>query len=216
MDINDLKHDEFLVESDVREFSGSHVTRFNLLIEALKSEKDHPVLIPVRAHANALKNPKREINLIANQIQELKQDFVDNVTTISDAELKIIRSRLIHCIDRLNRISSSPNYKNLAVEWLEAGRKLFELVSTFDKESASLADSLASINNMEQMKIPLMIVDPFENLSESDGLDSQKQSVTEIGLPILSKRTQEIIPTKETSLPGPSIDRLNIAGNSPQ
>lgn len=173
-----LKNDEFLVESDVRLLTGNHVQRVEKLLERLEGENKYPVLAPLRAHNAALKNPKREIDICSSKLLKLKTQFVDHAKDLNTNDLNTIVSRALHVNARLNRISSSPAYRELALERLNIGLHFLEVVQSFQLDSSLLDESVENASKLD-IEATEETIDPYEGLDSSTEKSVEKDTTSD-------------------------------------
>lgn len=211
MDPNHLKHDEFLVECKVRNLVGSHLTMFNTLVDALGAEVTHDVLVPNRAHEAARKKPKREIDTCARKLFELKQHIQDSIIEMPVKELSIMKSRIIHVNSRLSRIANSPTYNQAALEYLQIGTSLLDLVIKLLADPSKLDESIQTLGN-------LTISAPSEIESEVDEANrgEQKEFKNQTSKSPLTKPEDSSSPIAHSSKMFPSQEVMAALANSPK
>lgn len=212
MDPNHLKHDEFWVECKVRDLVGSHLTMLNTLVESIPSEDIHEVLRPIRAHEAARKKPKREIDTCAQKLVEIKQLLQDSIKEMTELELKQIKSRIIHVNSRLSRIASSPTYKNYALEYLNTGKFLLELVTNHLKDPSRLNESIDTLHNLTVTAPP----EDEEEFGDSVGKNNFSDSKVFPAESVIKKTDTVSTPVAHSSRMIPSTDQLSALINSPK
>lgn len=158
MDLNLLNDDELGIEFLVRGLQSNQEGALSQLKAQIDLEKVTSVLIPKRPHEAARKSPRREIKFCGAKFIAFQEWMKLNVENADGNEWAKLRSRVLHVIGRLKRMSYSPSVKMDVDKLLLDGQKLLEFIDHSVEERAA-QDIREDLNNLT---IELNELDDFD------------------------------------------------------
>lgn len=195
--VEHLLSDEFSVECFIRDIKGTIPQQSKELSARLLEEFVGKTEAPTLAHANAKKNPKREIKFCSERIKFLKQELEKLIKGDSDLSvnaLQTIQSRLIHIFGRLQRISSSETVRTNSKALSDSCNLLLSSINDLLGNRNIDSNSIFRIPDLDVEEYPESESTEIENVDLPINTNSQINNVQNFSSAKL-KKTQSSQPT---------------------
>lgn len=185
MDIKHLLEDEFEIECLVRGIVGEQDSIACQLKAQIELEKTLLNLIPAKPHISAYKAPRREIKICGAKLINISDYIKTNHEKIQSEEFVVFKSRILHIINRLNRMSYSKVVEHDIIKLSSEAKQLLETVQ--DRIDNNEDGSFENLNNLS-----------FE-ISDDDDLNAQSTAVAGSSLVESQKNSQTLTALNDTT-----------------